>query len=210
MKGITTVMKKIGLVLIIALAMLALVACGNGNGAVPESPMEQEPTGNAPGNNEPSSPVGENEPDASVVDGPVAADSFFFMMGDVRIEMDQDIEYVITNVGEPLGRFEDESCAFDGMDIIFSYPGIQIYTYPAGAGNYIHTIGFFDDTSIYSVTAEGGLRLGSSIQDIIDAYGDDYSYETGLYRFTRGLTVLEFLVEDGMVKGITYRLLLDL
>ena len=50
----------------------------------------------------------------------------------------------------------------------------------------------------------------AALQNVFDIYGEDYSYETGLYRFTRGLTVLEFLVEDDIVMGITYRLLLDL
>ena len=207
MKGITLEMKITILVLIIILITFTAAACGNGNGPAEVPPVEQGPAENVPVDNEPS-PGSENEPDAPVEDEPDVPDAFFFKMGDVIVDMDQDIEYVITNVGEPLGRFEAPSCAFDGMDIIFSYPGIQIYTYPAGAGNYIHTIGFFDDSVR---TAEGGIRLGSRIQNVFDVYGEDYSYETGMYRFTRGLTVLEFLVdEDDIVKGISYRLLLDL
>jgi hypothetical protein len=203
----TAIMKIIMLVLIIVLFTLSLAACGSGDSPGGETPVEQVPAEVAPRDNEPALPVGENEPEASVEDEPIISDAFFFKMGDFIVEMDQDIDYVINNVGEPLGRFEAQSCAFDGMDIIFSYPGIQIYTYPAGAGNYIHTIGFFDDSVR---TAEGNIRLGTRIQSVIDVYGDDYSYETGLYRFTRGLTVLEFLVEDDIVMGITYRLLLDL
>ena len=200
-------MKIIILVLIIVLFTFALVACGNGDVPGVETPAAQGPAEVAARDNEPSSPAGENEPDVSVENEPVVSDTFFFKMGDFVVEMDQDIDHVINNVGEPLGRFEAQSCAFDGMDIIFSYPGIQIYTYPAGAGNYIHMIGFFDDTVR---TAEGNIRLGTRIQNVFDVYGEDYSYETGLYRFTRGLTVLEFLVEDDIVMGITYRLLLDL
>ena len=201
-------MKIIILVLVIILVTFALVACGDGSSPGAETPVEQSPTNNTAQENEPASSVGENEPDASVEDEPAVPDVFFFKMGDVIIHMDENIDYVIENVGEPLGKFEDESCAFDGMDIIFSYPGIQIYTYPAGTGNYIHTIGFFDDTVR---TAEGSIRLGSSIQSVFDAYGENYIYETGKYKFTRGLTVLEFLVdENDNVIGITYRLLLDL
>ena len=207
MKGITIAMKKIGLILFIIFVTFSIAACGNGDGPGVETPVEQEPAEVVPRDNEPSSPVSENEPDASVEDEPVVSDAFFFKMDDIIIEMDQDIDYVINNLGEPLGRFEAPSCAFDGMDIIFSYPGIQIYTYPAGAGNYIHTIGFFDDSVR---TAEGNIRLGTRIQSVFDVYGEDYSYETGMYTFTRGLTVLEFLVEDDIVMGITYRLLLDL
>ena len=204
MKGITTEMKKISLVLIIILTLLALIACGNGNG--PDGP----PAGNGPTVNNPDE-NGEpdpDEPEPPSTDDPAILDAFFFKMGDVLIHMDENIDIVIEQIGEPLGRFEAESCAFEGIDIIFSYPGIQIYTYPAGDNNFIHTIGFFDDSVR---TAEGGIHLGSNIQAVIDVYGNDYGYETGMYRYTRGLTVLEFLVDDNeMVIGITYRLLLDL
>jgi len=207
-KGKTVIMKRIGLILIITLAMLALTACGNGNDPGVEAPVEQEPVGNAPGENEPSSPVAGNEPDASVEDEPVVPDVFFFKMGDFIINLDEDIDHVIENVGEPLGKFERPSCAFEGNDIIFFYPGIEIATYPAGSGNYIHMIDFIDDSNR---TAEGGIRSGTSIQKVFEVYGTDYSYETGMYKYTRGLTVLEFIViDDDIVERIRYRLLLDL
>jgi len=196
-------MKKSFLILVIILFMLTLAACGDGD--VPEGrPAENGPVVNTP---DVEGEPGNDDPDPPVSNDPMIQDAFFFKMGDVIIHMDENINDVISSVGEPLGKFEDVSCAFDGMDIIFSYPGIQIYTYPAGDSNFIHTIGFFDDTVR---TAEGGIRLGSNIQAVFDQYGDDYSYETGMYRFTRGLTVLEFLVDDNIVMGITYRLLLDL
>jgi len=132
---------------------------------------------------------------------------FSFKMGDVLIEMDEDISQIIAGLGEPLGILEAPSCAFDGTDRIFSYPGIQIYTYPKDGADHIHTIGFFDDSV---VTTEGKIRLGTNIQSVFDTYGNDYRYETGMYTFTRGKTVLEFLVNDDNIIGITYRYLLDL
>jgi len=198
-------MRKISLVLFIVIfTLLALVACGDGNGQ-DGPPVSNSPVVNTPGEN---GDPDEDDPEPPPTNDPTAPDVFFFKIGDVIIHMDENIDYVIENVGEPLGTYEDESCAFEGIDIIFSYPGIQIYTYPAGDSNFIHTIGFFDDTVR---TAEGGIRLGLNIQAAIDAYGNDYSYETRVYKYSRGLTVLEFLVdEDEMIKGITYRLLLDL
>jgi len=122
--------------------------------------------------------------------------------------MDDDIANVISKIGEPLEEFEAESCAFDGIDRIFRYPGIQIYTYPKDGSDHIHTIGFFDDIIR---TSEGGIRLDLPIQAALDAYGEDYRYETGMYTFTRGLTFLEFLVDDDdIIISITYRLELDL
>jgi len=197
-------MKKITLIMIIIfIVTLAMVACSDGNGPDDRNPPGQEPSENDPVVDDP----GNGEPDDPVDEDPATPDTFSFKVGDFIIEMDQEIETVISRIGEPLGKIERPSCAFDGIDIIFSYPGIQIYTYPVGNGNYIHTIGLFDDTVR---TAEGGIRLGHNIQRALDFYGDDYSYETGMYKYMRGLTALQFLVEDEIIIGITYRLLLDL
>jgi len=112
----------------------------------------------------------------------------------------------LEKLGEPLGVFEAPSCAFDGIDRIFSYPGIQIHTYPKGDDDYVHTISLRDD----SVRTQGGICLGLSPNVVVLAYGDDYELENGMYTYTRGLTTLEFFVEDDMVIGITYGLILDI
>ena len=178
--------KNIIAIIVILLILSAAAACGNGtsdtgNGTVP--PDIQDPT----------------PPQVPAV--------FSFKMGDILIELDEDISYIIAGLGEPMGIMEQPSCAFEGTDRIFSYPGIQIYTYPKNGADHIHTIGFFDDSV---VTTEGKIRLGSNIQSVFDTYGNDYRYETGMYTFTRGKTVLEFLVSDDNIIGITYRYLLDL
>jgi len=202
-------MRKFVLLLLIAAFLFAgftLAACGNGEAEVApgvHDPGQQEAgNGNAgeptPANPNPEpgsteAPPEENEP-------PVLHD-FAFKMNDVLIEMNQNINYVIDRLGEPLGVFEAPSCAFDGIDRIFSYPGVQLYTYPIGDDDFIHTIGFFDDSVR---TTEGGIRLGSTLQAVLDAYGDDYEFDTGMYTFSRGLTKLEFLIEDGIVMGLSY------
>lgn len=180
-------MKKLLLTMIIIIAVPVLAACGNG----PD-------TDNSAIDANPASPDENINPVPSV---------FSFKMGDVLIEMDEDISRVIAGLGEPLGILEQESCAFDGIDRIFSYPGIQIYTYPKGNSDHIHTIGFFDDSV---VTTEGNIRLGSDIQEVFNVYGNDYRYDSGMYTFTRGKTVLEFLVSGDNIISINYRYILDL
>jgi len=178
--------KYIYITAVTILAVFTLVACGNGT--VADNPAT---------NDEPVLPA--NTPQVPLV--------FSFKMGDVLIEMDEDISRVIAGLGEPLGILEQESCAFDGIDRIFSYPGIQIYTYPKGNSDHIHTIGFFDDSV---VTTEGNIRLGSDIQEVFNVYGNDYRYDSGMYTFTRGKTVLEFLVSGDNIISINYRYILDL
>jgi len=145
--------------------------------------------------------------DSMDVDAAQTLDAFVFVFRDVAIEMNQNVTYVIDQLGEPTGEFEAPSCAFDGIDRVFAYgTAVQIYTYPLGGNDHIHTVAFFDDTVR---TTEGRIRLYDTVQAVIDAYGDDYEYDTGMYTFTRGRTVLEFLTADGIVIGISYRYLID-
>ncbi|MCL2425376.1 MAG: hypothetical protein FWD05_03455 [Oscillospiraceae bacterium] len=211
-------MKK--LVLLLALMILVtfiLTACGEEEVDVPaEDTEETQEVDVVPDDASDNEQLAETtEPEYNYIDDtdahegttPDAPDAFAFIFRDVLIEMNQDVSQVISALGDPDGEFEAPSCAFDGIDRIFAYPGIQIYTYPLDDSDFIHTVAFFDDSIR---TTEGGIRLGANIQAVIDVYGDDYEYEVGMYTFTRGRTVLEFLTDDGIVIGISYRYLIEI
>jgi len=207
-------MKK-SLLLLLILTILLLTSCANGQPAVQPPSTESENTANGSNDTNQSDPVpaiSDPDPDTENNDAnseesePGVPSVFSFKVRDFVVEMDQDINDVLAALGEPLGIFEAPSCAFDGIDRIFSYPGVQIHTYPVGDSDYVHTIMFLDDSHR---TAEGAIRLGSAIQSVFDAYGEDYSYDSGMYTFTRGLTTLEFFVENDMVMGITYGFIIE-
>ena len=196
-------MKKLFLFLI--LALFTLSACGEGQ---PDSASDPEPaqTDNESSVNTP--PPGETESPAP--DTPAPEDEspeipdFALKYGDFLIEMDQNSNYVLSALGEPQGTFVAPSCAFEGKeDRIYQYPGIEIFTYPKDNDYFVHTISFSDDSIR---TTEGKIYLGSSLQAVLDAYGDDYEYENGMYKYTRGLTNLEFFIEEDIVMNITYSL----
>jgi len=194
-------MKKIFILLI--LALFALTACGNGQ---PEPDPDPEPgqTGNEPAANAPSpGDTAPADPNLPPTDGdePPEIPEFALKVGDFLIEMDQNITYVLSALGEPQGIFVAPSCAFDGEDRIFQYSNIQIHTYPKGDDDHVHTISLRDDSVR---TTEGKIYLGSSLQEMLDAYGDDYEYDNDMYKYTRGLTTLEFFIEEDIVIGITY------
>jgi len=193
--------------------MLALTACGGGQSVtVPEEPApvpeqsNNESEMNAPLINE-NPEVNIDEPVDEPIDEEPAEDSdFALLFNDFLIDMGQDISYVISALGEPLNVFEAPSCAFDGIDRVFLYPGVQLHTYPVGDDDLIHTISIRDDSLR---TTEGGIFLGSSLQAMLDAYGDEYVHETGMYTFTRGQTTLQFFIDDGIITGITYGLIIE-
>jgi len=130
---------------------------------------------------------------------------FALVYRDTLIEMDQPMDYLLPRLGEPLGVFEAPSCAFDGIDRIFGFPGIQIHTYPDGDYDRVHTISLMDD----SVATMGGIRLGNSWADVVAAYGSDYVQDITMFTFTIDRTTLSFFVEGDMVMGIIYGLIME-
>jgi len=196
-------MKK--LILFLILAFFTLSACGEGQ---PDSATDPEPVQTDNDSSATTPPPGEIEsPDPETQlpeDEPPEIPDFALQYGDFLIEMDQNSNYVLNALGEPQGTFVMPSCAFEGKeDRIYQYPGIEIFTYPKDNDYFVHTISFSDDSIR---TTEGKIYLGSSLQAVLDAYGDDYEYENGMYKYTRGLTNLEFFIEEDIVMNITYSL----
>ena len=206
---IIKVKKFILIVSVILLITFGAVACG-GEPGVSEIPGTL-PSGNNPTtgnegsqNNTPTGGDDNVNPGTNGDNGtPSVANAFFPVIRDVEVHLNENIDNITAKLGEPLGTLVAPSCAFDGDDIIFRYPGVDLYTYPVGEDNFIHTIAFFDDSIR---TNEGRIRLGSSLQSVLEAYGEDYVHEAGMYKFSRGDTMLEFLIEDDIVIGLTYRL----
>jgi len=199
--------KKLLLILTIA-SLFFLTACAGSGSASGQPPRQNDPPQQANAGDDAQEPEDGNGANPTETEPePEQPAAFSFTMRNIVIEMDQDIADLIALLGEPAGVFERQSCAFDGMDIIYSYSDVEIYTYPKDGANRVHTINFTNDSPI---TTEGAIRMGqSSLQDVFDAYGTDYEYDMGMYTFTRGLTFLQFYVENDIVLDIAYGLIIS-
>jgi hypothetical protein len=200
-------MKKLILVIVL---VFALTACDTGQTeGLPESqdtPQGATEIGALPTESPPPAHNGGEtgtEPPGNYI--PQTDLTFSFKLGNNTIEMDQSMTTVIEMLGEPRGVFEAPSCAFDGIDRVFSYPGVQIHTYPGTDDDYVHTISLRDD----SVRTDSGIYLGMGFEAVIEAYGSDYTHESGMYTYTRSRTTLAFFIEDDMIIGITYGLIME-
>jgi len=171
-------------------------AMGAGVNAANAAPAAHEPSNSA------DAVAGDGSSENAQADE--AETEFAFAFGDSLIKMDQDIAEVLEIMGEPLGVFEAPSCAFDGIDRIFSFPGVQIHTYPREDRDFVHTISLRDD----SVSTVGGIYLGESPEAVFSAYGTFYEHEFDMFTYTRNMTTLSFLIEDDMVVAITYGLIM--
>lgn len=151
-------------------------------------------------------PAPDNDPSAENTTGPVSPspekkdNGYCFIYNGVEIILGEKADGIIASLGEPNGVFESPSCAFEGIDKIFYYNGFLINTYPDSGEDYILSVSLTDD----SLKTPEGIMLGMALDDVLNAYGDGYKNELGMYTYTLENTELSFLIEDGAVVDITY------
>jgi hypothetical protein len=129
-----------------------------------------------------------------------AKPGYVFDYNGVSIQMNTDVAPVLEALGEPQEYFEAKSCAFDGLDKTYYYSGIELTTYPNGDKDYISSVYFKDD----SVSTTEGIYIGSTLSELLAAYGEDYTGDTGSYTYTKGDSSVMFLVENDEVTAVTY------
>ena len=190
-------------VLFFALLGFAGCAANGGQAEVPPVAAVAEPVASADDDEAGAEIMGQEAESAEAV---VYAPPFFLTLGGANIQLGANIDDIINAIGEPIAIFETPSCAFDGTDIVFRFPGVQIHTIPLGDANYVHTIALVDDT----VSTNGGIFIGSGFDELLGAYGNDYIQEFSMYTFTRGHTSVSFFVDGGIIAAITYELDIDM
>lgn len=184
-------MKKIAALFLAALLAVTLCACDGGETVPTPTPA---PTGAA---------------DATPTPAPAEGRSkYTFASGDIRLPMNEEFSALRDALGEPLSYYERESCAFQGLDKTFNYPGFELVTYPNGDKDFISDIYFTDGT----VSTPEGIHIGSTLEEVKTAYGEGYTADDfGIYyTYTDGDTQLKFGTEDGVVTEIEYVALNDL
>lgn len=178
-------MKKILLLLIV---MLLFAGC---------SKEDQNPSNNS--ENDTTQENG-NTSDKNGSQEDVKEAGFVFETNGVKVPMNADSAPVIEALGESLNYLEAPSCAFQGIDKFYYYSGYELSTYPLDGKDYISSVDLKDD----SVTTVEGIYIGSTLEDIVEAYGEDYTEESGVYTYTLGDTQLAFVIENNVAAAITY------
>jgi hypothetical protein len=139
--------------------------------------------------------------DTSDTGGAESESAFIFMTNQTEIAPGGNFAPVLTALGEPTDIFEAPSCAFDGVDRIYYYPGFVINTFPDQGADCVLSVYFTDD----SVETQEGIYLGASYDDLISVYGEGLINEAGdMLRFVRGETSLTFLLDGDTVRDISY------
>lgn len=133
---------------------------------------------------------------------PKEREGYFFEYKGIQIGINDEAAPILEALGEPMYYFEAPSCAFEGMDKIYSYSGFEITTYTKDKKDYIASVIFLDDT----VTTREGITLNATLEDIVAAYGSEYEKSFNQYSFSDGNCVLSFILEDNEVVSVEYAL----
>lgn len=117
------------------------------------------------------------------------------------LAMDADFAPALALLGEPVGYFESESCAFQGLDKVYTFPSFVVNTYPQEGVDCIQSIYLMDDT----VTTAEGAYIGMHIDELAALYGEPGATAEGSVSFVKGGCALAFIHDaDGYVTAITY------
>lgn len=181
--------KVLGMVLCVV-TMAGMTACGNdakvieGNAS---SGTQTEIIGGAEGTTE---ILLTNDTDAG----------WTFQAGDVTLTPDMDMSAIADQLGEPKSYFEAASCAFEGLDKIYTYTSFEIETYPQDTADCIKSIVLKDDT----VSTVEGVSIGDSEDKVRETYGAPAEESTGKLVYQKEKTNLVFVISSGVVASIEY------
>lgn len=187
-------MKKKGLGHFLALAAVCgvlLAGCGNSEHVISGEPQEGAAA-------ESASDQGSAPQEAKNTDG---AGGYVFVYGDVTISMDEDASPVTEALGEPASYYEAASCAFEGLDKIYTYSGFELQTYPTDGKDFVSLVVLKDD----SVATPEGVALGDTKAKVEEKYGTDYQEDGALLTYQKGGMKLCFILDGDQVVSIEYR-----
>lgn len=108
-----------------------------------------------------------------------------------------DFSEALEALGEPDKYSEAASCYFDGLDKSYTYSGFEVRTYPAeGDKDFIQDICITTD----KYQTSQGITVGSSLDDVISKYGEDYDNIGSMYKYASGEGYTYFFIMDDAVK----------
>lgn len=183
-------MKKLIAILLAAMLMVSLAACG----------AEEEPnedlviTRGAEGNEETVT-----QEEAPETDGGVYV---FVAEG---VELIPGAAFDPSVLGEPASVYEVPSCAIEGTDNVYSYGAYEITAYDDGTGEVIYSI-YLADPSV--VTPEG-LAVSDDGAKVLELYGETYTEEGTSWIYTSGNTQLIVILQNDVVISIEYRMITE-
>ena len=173
-------MKRFFLILLTLCLLLPLVACGGENKEINKT-FEQKGNSSA-------------DPAGSV-------NGFLFKTGETTVAVDEVMSTVLAALGDKYQYNESASCAFNGLDKMYSYDHFEIDSYPVSdTEDRVQAICLMDDL----VSTMEGLRIGDSRARVEELYGTDCEVLGTECIYSKGGMKLKIMIENDVVTFITY------
>ncbi|MCM1264348.1 MAG: hypothetical protein NC313_16680 [Butyrivibrio sp.] len=199
-------MKKTTAIILTA-SLLLLSGCGsNGGERVIEGDVQTIESDNAQtqGTDTSAADTGSSDvkEDAQTESGqtPAAVKGYVFSYNGVSVTMDAEAAPIIEALGEPASYFEAASCAFEGLDKMYTYNGFELDTYPTNDADYVSALILKDD----SVSTAEGVCIGDSLEKMQQTYGDGEA-SGGMTVYAKDGMKLCFILQEDEIVAIEYR-----
>ena len=121
---------------------------------------------------------------------PPAVPELYFESKGVRMEPWMEAAPVLAALGDPIGSFEADSCAYIGKDLFYWYPGFELTVNEVDGQNVVTAIAVVDDT----VVTPQGLRIYDEEEKLLSILGG--TEENGIYLYQSGHTRLLIQVKE--------------
>jgi len=135
--------------------------------------------------------------DGPQIDGKL---KYSFFTGETEIFPGDEAAVILSALGEPKAYDESPSCAFEGLDKVYTYSGFEIQTYTEDGKDYIYMIVLTNDL----VKTPEGISIGASKSAVIEKYGDQYTSVGENMQYEAENCTLQFIFRDGKVSSIKY------
>ncbi|MCI8454811.1 MAG: hypothetical protein HFE84_09385 [Lachnospiraceae bacterium] len=99
--------------------------------------------------------------------------------------------------------FSSDSCAYQGKSTIYPYEGFELGTHTMDGKETVESVYL---TNATYATPEG-IKVGSTKQAVMDAYGKTAEDAFGTLRYTRKNTQVSFYFTNGAVDSVEYVLI---
>lgn len=200
-------MKKLTAILLCLLMVLMLAACGQdqpaesqpetqGSQPAQDSQPESKPTQDSQPESEPSQ---ETEP-SGTEPNPEQADVFSFTFQGVNLT--PGAAFVADAMPKPDSTYEIPSCAFEGVDTVYSYAALEVTACGPVGQQQIYSVFLVD---VNTPTAEG-LYMGDTKDMAVALYGSGYTENGTEWVYTKGGTTLHLLFQGDTIISIEYRM----
>ena len=117
------------------------------------------------------------------------------------------VKFDESKISETANISEIPSCAFEGVDKVYTYPNVEITVADIDGVPTVYSVYFMDET----ISTGEGVKISDSKELMIEKYGENYenSLENKYdYVDVKNGVTLSFIIENNIITGIEYTLII--